>query len=379
MESVDAACASSLVYEIPTIRPAYIRQHYRHRTRAVSMMPWSLSVKMLGVPTYCSILRTDLTLIFDAILFDRSLYNPLFNFMSSLYLLLPSARRKGKKMACFNIGAGPVNTRHGRHMLRVIAEMMDFITVRDRESYAILRDIGVENPNILLTADAALNVKASEPEKADAMLRSLDLDPGEDILGINVNAYIDTWAGPHVKPMGKEKFLSTYAGALSRVLAELRVPVLFVCTQHLDVPITRELMDRVETPGRKAILTNVEHDHYDIKAALGKLAMLFGMRLHCMILASSELTPIIGLAYQPKVHAYYESLGIAQHSLDFEHFSEDALVQHLRRGWDQRTAIHSQLSRRVPELQREARKAADLVGALHRDEDIGAVVAGLGG
>ena len=207
MESVDAACGKDLTYEIPTPRPSYIRDNYHNQRKAISMMPWHLSMKMLGVPTYRSIMHTDLTLLFDAILFDRSLYNPMFNFLSSLYLMLPKARREGKRMACFNVGAGPITTKTGRKMLREVGELMDFITVRDEDSYRILRDVGITNPRMMVTADAALNVQASDPGQAEDMLCKVGCDPEEEILGINVNTYIDTWAGPDVTPMGKEKFL----------------------------------------------------------------------------------------------------------------------------------------------------------------------------
>ena len=171
MDAVDRAIGAPLRYEIPTIRPGYIRDNYPNQTVPISMMPWSGSLKMLGIPTLRSILRTDITLMFDAILFDRALFNPLFNFMSSLHLMLPYARRKGKRMACYNVGTGPVTTPTGRRMLRELAELMDFITVRDQDSYDILRDIGVQNPRIRVTADAALNAPASDRAHAERLLK----------------------------------------------------------------------------------------------------------------------------------------------------------------------------------------------------------------
>ena len=143
MDTVDEACGERLLYEIPTLNTDFVNRSYANRVQPVGMMPWNLSVKMLGVPTYRSVMRTDLTLLFDAILFDRSLYNPLFNFLSTLRLLLPRARKRGKLMACFNVGAGPVDSQAGREMLRHVAELMDFITVRDQESLDILRELEI--------------------------------------------------------------------------------------------------------------------------------------------------------------------------------------------------------------------------------------------
>ena len=370
MEAVDREIGKPLRYEIPTPRPAYIRENYPNHPTPISMMPWSGSIKMLGLPTLRSILRTDITLIFDAILFDRSLYNPLFNFLSSLYLMLPFARKRGKRMACYNVGTGPVNTPAGRRMLRELMELMDFVAVRDRDSYNILREIGVKNPRILITADAALNAPASDRARAAGVLKSVGLPLDEDILGININAYLDTWAGPHITPMGREKFLATYAAALNRLLPQINAPVLFVCTQHLDIEITRELMGRVKGPKPMALVTNREYNHCDVKAVLSHLALLFGMRLHCMILASAERTPVIGLAYQPKNQHYFNTLELPDYCIGFEQFSEERLYGHLRRGWEDRARLRPHLERVIPRLQQRAFKAAELAGALHRGEDM---------
>ncbi|HQH28422.1 MAG TPA: polysaccharide pyruvyl transferase family protein, partial [Oligoflexia bacterium] len=240
MDSVDRSCGTRLLYEIPTIKPGFIRNNYNNRVQPISMLPWHASVKMFGVPTCRSIMRTDLSLIFDAILFDRALYNPLFNFLSTLYLLLPRAKRRGKKIACFNVGTGPVTTPAGQRMLRELAEIMEFITVRDQSSLDILKDIGVKNERLILTADAALNVAPCDEERIRQIFSQLKLNPEQEILGININSYIDTWAGPDHQPMGKAKFLTEYAAALSRAARKLHVPLLFVCSQHNDVAITKE-------------------------------------------------------------------------------------------------------------------------------------------
>ncbi|GFP32415.1 hypothetical protein HKBW3S42_00720 [Candidatus Hakubella thermalkaliphila] len=65
-----------VTFEIPTINPAFIKKHYSHLVaRPVSMLPWHLSVKMLGLPTFLSVRRADMVLVFDAVLFDRKLFN----------------------------------------------------------------------------------------------------------------------------------------------------------------------------------------------------------------------------------------------------------------------------------------------------------------
>ncbi len=370
MDTVDSACKSELLYEIPTIKPKFVTDTYKNNVRPISMMPWNFSLKMLGLPTYRSVMRTDLSLIFDAILFDRALYNPLFNFLSTLSLLLPKAKRQGKKMGFFNVGTGPVTTQRGKEMLRDLANIMDFITVRDIDSYNILRDIGVTNPRLLIGADAALNVSSANEKRVQEILENLGLSSAKEILAVNINAYLNTWAEPREKALTREEFLTIYASALNRVLKKLHVPLLVVSTQHHDVDISQELISRLRYPGKIAFLSNVDYNHFEIKGVLAKVSLLFAMRLHAMILASSELTPIFGLSYQPKVDHYFKSVGLSDHTLQFSQFSEDSVAERLEQAWRDRSVIAEKLRTHIPRQKQEARKAASLVSAIYKNEDL---------
>ena len=233
MEAIDEETRRKLIYEIPTINTRFVSKNYPDcDTLPIPMMPWNMSVKVFGVPTYRSIMRTDLSLVFDAVLFDRALYNPLFNFLSTFSLFFPRAKKKGKLLGYYNVGIGPVNTQRGKNMLRDLTNMVDFAAVRDQDSYDILQDIGATNPRIFICADAALNVHASDEAVADRILKELGFEANEEILAINVNTYIDTWAGPHITPMSRDKFTSDYATAITEVYNKLKVPILFVSTQH---------------------------------------------------------------------------------------------------------------------------------------------------
>jgi polysaccharide pyruvyl transferase WcaK-like protein len=377
--SVNRSLGRTLRFEIPTICPSYIRNNYSEGAVPVGMLPWNLSVKMLGLPTWRSIARADLSLVFDAILFDRALYNPLFNFLSTLRLLMPAAKRRGRRMACYNVGTGPVTTPAGRRMLRELMEIMDFITVRDSDSRDLLLEIGVKNPRLIVTADAAINAPACDDARADAILRDAGADPkvGEPLLAVNINHYLDSWAGTGRAPLTRDRFLGVYAEALERIGAETGARMVFVCTQHADVPITRELMGRLKKVRPAGLVTNVEHNHVEIKGVLRRVGLLFGMRLHAMILGSSEGTPICGLAYQPKIHHYYSRIGLRERSLGFEDFSVDSLAAHVTRAWNDRALLRAHLAAVMPELQRDAHTPAALVLALDRGEDLDAAIARL--
>lgn len=377
MDCIDNACGERMLYEIPTYRPDYIWYNYQNRVRPISMLPWHGTVGMLGVPTFNSIRRSKLTIIYDAMLFDRKLWNPLTNYMSSAWAYLKHLRAKGSLVGFYNVGAGPVTTDWGKRMLRELAELADFITVREYDSYQLLQSMGIDEDKMLITADNAIPVRPSSDDKVQEIFRELNMPFGSEVLAININSYLNSWAGLGQQTLTADSFIKTYAAALNRFLSEVSVPVLFVATQHSDVPVTQRLLDATNAPRGKALFANVRYNHHDVKGVLGHVSMLFGMRLHANILATSAMTPAVALVFQQKVKSYFDLLGLPENVMSFADFSEEALLNQLRYGWSKRQEIKQQLSKVVPLLSKETARSAEIVAAINRGEDFRAVLRSL--
>lgn len=370
MDCIDHACGKRMLYEIPTYCPPYIWHNYQNKTRPISMLPWHGTVGMLGFPTFNSIRRSHLTIIYDAMLFDRKLWNPLTNYMSSAWAYLKFLKRRGSLVGFYNVGAGPVTTPWGKKMLRELAELADFITVREVDSLNLLADMGINEEKMLVTADNAIPVVASPEEKIRAIFSELQMPFGEDILAININSYLNSWTGLGQDALTSEEFIRVYSAALNEFLQETPLPVLFVATQHSDVPITTKLMEAVHAPRGKAVFSNIGYNHHDVKGVLEHVSMLFGMRLHANILATSALTPAVALVFQQKVKSYYDLLGLPENVMSFADFSKDSLVKMLRYGWENRVAVRDTLKQVIPILSDETAKSAEIVAAINRGEDI---------
>jgi len=365
MDAVDQKLERPLVYRIPSLFPDFIKQTYRaHSVEAVNIMPWTGSLKLCGWPAYRAVTRSDLSLVFDAVLFDRALFNPMFNFLSSLSFLIPAAKRAGRKTGLYNCGVGPITTPLGAKMLKRVCDHCDFITVRDEGSADVLRTIGIPANRFTVTADAALNAPGIPDEEINAIYSRIGLDPGGDILAININKYLHTWSDQRGQSLTSEDFLDQVAATINQLASSISAPLLLVSTYHGDIALTQALRKRIRVPQPVAVIDNKEYDHFQIKGVLSKVSLLFAMRLHAMILASSSGTPIAGLAYQPKVRHYFEHLQIDSACMDFTGFSTARLHEFILGAWNNRGAIRETLKTQVPIMQRRALIAADCVATL---------------
>jgi polysaccharide pyruvyl transferase WcaK-like protein len=218
---------------------------------------------------------------------------------------------------------------------------------------------------MVVTADAALNVAACSQSRVEEILETTGLPyKNEEIIAININSYLDSWAGDTAGTLTREAFLSVFTSSLNTFVERYKTPILFVSTQHNDIEITSELMRRLNKTVPMAHITNKVYLHDEIKGVLSRMGLLVGMRLHAMILGSSGLCPIAGLAYQPKNNYYFRELGLPERCMSFQHFNEPKLYDHISSAWEDRKKLKEHLIRRIPELQRKALLAATLIQAL---------------
>lgn len=355
MESIAKAYDGPVTYKIPTPRPSYLKNYASHTVSPVSMMPWHGSVNMMGLPTLGAINSSDLTFIFDAVLFDRKLFNPMFNYLSSIWALT-KMMAKGKFIAGFNINLGPIDTKAGAKMLKDVIERCAFVCFRDYGSLAVMEQLGIRQENCMVTADSALVVEPCSEARSEEILLEIGLPKDARPLAVNISSYMDTWARPRHKPLGEEGFLACFAEGINNFIHEVdpSLPVVFVCTQHNDIPLTKKLIEKIDHKIHKLLFTNVNYNHYEVKGFLSKCTMLLAMRLHANILGTGVLTPTVAVEYKPKVKNYFELLGQPEQCITFENFCPEKVTQALKAGYESRDRLRSELGVRIPELQARA-------------------------
>jgi polysaccharide pyruvyl transferase WcaK-like protein len=354
-------------FEIPTIAPGFLRRSYpADVVTPIPILPWNLSIRFFGVPTFRSVARTDATLVFDAILFDRSLRNPFFNHLWPLQFLLPYAKRCGKKVVFHDVGVGPVDTAAGREVLRRALATGDLFLIRDPDSLALAREVGLPPKPVHLMADAAFDHPPASATRIGEILRGLDLAPERSRVGVNVNAYLDSWASENGGTVDAQRFATVIAEVADRMVLDWHAAVVFFVTQRMDEPITRSVQARMKTREHSRILGNGELAPEELQGAMGEMAFFVGMRLHSLLLAASRETPIAGLVYQKKVESMLRYLELPESAVPMAPFEAESLWQRIDDRWRHRDDIRQRLSRRVAQMRELARESMRLTADLLR-------------
>jgi polysaccharide pyruvyl transferase WcaK-like protein len=359
MESLSKRMPNAEFY-VPTIKPEWVRKHYgdRYNVKAVNVMPWTLSLRLLGLPTLICLAKSDVALICDGIIFGKKLFNPAFNYLITLVFLVPLARLLGCKMVCYSTGIGPFQSAISRLFAKWTIQGCDLVMMRERDSEKLTKDIGVTKP-VELTGDAAFINPVSDDKVAVSIMRELGLDPEKPTMAINATAYLDTWLNPNERLSDPKGLLKTIAEGVQQAQKQVTdsFQPLIVCTHPMDEATCREL---AEMCGAK-VLTNSTYLSHDIQAVIRKCGILVGMRFHSIVLASSVETPVVGLIYAPKVRGYLKLLQCEEFSLELASLTPQYLAQKLSEAWNARKELQERQRPVIGDLKEGAEHAADLL------------------
>nr|WP_326185604.1 polysaccharide pyruvyl transferase CsaB [uncultured Oscillibacter sp.] len=210
---------------------------------------------------------------------------------------IQSAKRCGCKVQMYGCGIGPVTRENHRKLAaRVLNQNVDVITLREPDSQAELRTMGVTKPEILLTADPALTLRPASDDETDSMLLRAGIPPQ----GRYICFALRRWKGFEEK--------APLFGAAAKYAYETHglTPVFVAVEKHLD-PVAAQLAAR-----------GLDIPHYflddagsagTIIGALSRMEVVVSMRLHALIFAAGQGIPLAGVVYDPKVSAFLRYIG----------------------------------------------------------------------
>ena len=269
----------------------------------------------------------------------RSLWYYLYN--------IRSAHALGCRVQMYGCGIGPVTReKHRRMAARTLNSCVDIITLREPDSQAELQAMGVTSPQILLTADPALTLRAATEDETDSVLLCAGIPPHGKYLCFALRRW----------PGFEEAAPALRAAAAYAYETYGLTPVFLSVEKHLDPGAGRIAADGLSVP------------HYflddagkagTIIGALSRMEAVVSMRLHALIFAAGQGIPLVGIVYDPKVSSFLRYIGQEQFA-DLSALTEDKLCRMIDRAVEQShdTAAQAAAVRKLQEMEHRNVRAA---------------------
>ena len=218
---------------------------------------------------------------------------------------LAAAKKRGCKVMMYGCGIGPVNGHLNRTLAgRIISRNVDAVTLREEHSREVLRELGVEGPEILVASEPALSLAPAPEAETDMLLRACGLEPGQRYFCICIRR----WPGVRQR-------IPLFAAAAEYARSKYGMaPVLLTANLQQDDDSARRLREAIHGP---SVLVYRPMSSGQLIGFLSRMTVVLTMRLHPLIFATSQSVPSIGVSYDPKVTAFLDYIS-QRNCVDFD-------------------------------------------------------------
>ncbi|MBQ9604783.1 MAG: polysaccharide pyruvyl transferase CsaB [Firmicutes bacterium] len=222
---------------------------------------------------------------------------------SLLYYLsiIKTAKLFGKKVMVYANGIGPVNGARNRKLVKAVLKNVDVITLREKLSEIDLRSIGVDRPDITVTADPAFTLESVNDETAREILKKEGIPTDKQMVGVSVRAWNKAKYG--------DDFVVKLADVCDMLAQKGRTVVLLPMGYPRDLEISQKLIDNMH---EKAYMIKNRCTPSEILGLVGCFDLMISMRLHTLIFAAVKNVPMLGVIYDPKVEYYLQELDMPE-------------------------------------------------------------------
>ncbi len=262
------------------------------------------------------------------------------------------AKLLGKKVMIFAQGFGPLRKKWSRWLARVILDRVDLITLRDEDSLAELKEIGVKRPPVMVTGDPTAMLEVEDKSEGRKILGLEGIPLNKPLVGVSVRSI------PR-QPEVEEKLFQLLAEKLDSLAGDrgfFPVFLLFQCPEDLR-QASRVMALMKEKSG--AVFRICRPD--EMLSLFPHFELVVGMRLHALIFAALNKVPMLGISYDPKVEAFMKFVGQPYIKLDSPHLSVGNIIsQQLEEILSRKVSIRKDLEDVKRKLREKAQSNFDL-------------------
>ncbi|WDV45259.1 polysaccharide pyruvyl transferase CsaB [Clostridiaceae bacterium M8S5] len=281
-----------------------------------------------------------------------SLIQDITSTKSILYYLslLKLAKHKKKPVMVYANGIGPINKRLNKILSKKILNKVDVITLRDFDSLNTLNKLNVNNENIHVTADPVYALKEENEDRINEILNLEGIDMSKETIGLAVRSW-----------KNDEHNIKEFAKAIDYINENYDVNILLV-PMHYPSDYEFSVEIKKHTKSKCFILKN-EYSVEEIMGIIKRLELIIAMRLHSLIYAATQTTPMIAVVYDPKVDGFMNNIGL-EHKIDIQSFKYDELADIFDKAYTKRKETRAHLKEHKEEYRKKSHANVELAMSL---------------
>lgn len=263
----------------------------------------------------------------------------------------------GRPLVLGPCSIGPFHPVHREYAAKLLA-IPDVILLREDRSRIIVESLTDRVDRIVMSPDLAFMHKAlpftARGRIASAML-DRDVNSGP-VIGVSVRSH--HFPGFSDPENMFDVYLASVAEALTTVQRESGAKIWVFSQTEEDAPVSNALFEQLTSSGVSVFNADPRLDPSDLQTLYSSLDLLVGTRMHANILALTQGTPVVGIAYEPKTLGILESLGLGDWGIWIHEVSDGRLRDLVLRQWASRVESRAVAASAVSKKREELRLTA---------------------
>ena len=220
------------------------------------------------------------------------------------------ALRNNIKVMLYSNGIGPLRNEHNIKRVKKVLNKVDVITLRDPESKSELDKLGIDKPEIMVSADPVFGVETFDKARGREILDSYNVPRDKRVLIVSVRRTKDT----------STVFETIISQLCDYASLKYDCYTVFVPMQtNKDESISKSVANKMSS---KSVVIDERLSVSDIISLMSASDICIGMRLHSLIYSAIANIPVIGIAYDPKIKAFMDYINqnicLDVHGLDYD-------------------------------------------------------------
>ncbi len=201
-----------------------------------------------------------------------------------------------KTIVLYSNGFGPITKKHNKFLTRRTLEKVDLLTLRDERALNDMRNIGIKNKNVYVTADLAFTIDITTRIDVNELFAKESIPIDKPLVGV----LIRNW--------GENDYLDELSYFCDEIVKKRERNIVLIPMQYPeDNRVSEELIKKSK---EKIYIIKGNYSIEEKFKIIGSTKLNICMRLHGLIISATENIPILGLVYDPKVKAYLDLLGM---------------------------------------------------------------------
>jgi polysaccharide pyruvyl transferase WcaK-like protein len=311
-------------FSVITANPTKVRQRYGFDAYAPKQTPWKLLHNLLSADLF---VYTGGTPFYEA--------KPHMTYYSSLAQL---ANMRRIPVLVFGVSMRSLTSRYCRFMMQQISQTAAVLGAREDRTLNQFVSWAGSRKTALFVPDAATQMTPATPARAASLIREAGGDPMAKNVAVCMRDFRTThdFQKHHYSRCYDTPTLNRYKDSIGRLAAHVvrnHDANVLLCPMHTNPPdddriVMQQMVESIADPGirRRCTLLDRQHLPRDMKAILGLMYAVVGVRFHSLVLATSMNVPALGIAYAMKNHAILKQMGQGEFAVDLAQLKPDTCV-----------------------------------------------------